>query len=354
MLLSNGSVVFDPDAVGKNGTGSSQVNGTRFEPYLINNTGSAVGDVNHGSLGLWDGSKFTNLTGYHVSDLNDQTQLAIGNAASSAATGPLFDEGGLWENAQVTVLRDTLPPLIQFQYWNVQPFSISNQVAGVPLANADATIHLIVGGSAEYLIFSGISESSEIRWCSRRCCSGCRATGPVAAGCHPATGPVALQNPPPGNTELNTTRNPSRWEVSYKDHFGPDNDNGNAYMFANDMPSAKLNEFYYFDDPGIHYDTDTENDPDHISDIWSHVGDYVYCEKVFSYKIQYSFDKSGWTDDNADWKDGVEMFVPHKLLAQLVQKTVIVQDAWKGLLNEISEGKINPHQPFRYARNQQK
>ena len=139
MLLSNGPTVFDPDAVGRSNPGNCQVNSTRFEPYLINNTGSAVGDINHGgSFGLWDGSKFTDITGYNVIDLNGQNQFVAQD-----------DEGELWENSQVTVLRDTLPPLIQYQYWNIQPFSLSNQVKAfapppaAPAPNADATIHLI-------------------------------------------------------------------------------------------------------------------------------------------------------------------------------------------------------------------
>ena len=138
VLFSNGTVLFDPDEKVKSVAGDSRVIGTLFVPYLINNTGSAIGEINNsGGWALWDGSTFTDITAPGVNDLNDQNQYIARP-----------DEGEFWEKGHATVLRDTLPPLIQYQYRNIQPFSLSNQVKvspppQKPAPDSDATVHLL-------------------------------------------------------------------------------------------------------------------------------------------------------------------------------------------------------------------
>ena len=134
-------VVFNPALTPQDGDGNEQINSAYFIPSLMNNTGSAIGDLNHGgSWEFWDGQKFTDITEYgYLNDLNDQNQFVFQAV-----------EGGLWEGGNVTTLRDTLPPLIQFQYWNIQPFSLSNQVKAAassppasPDPSANSTVHLL-------------------------------------------------------------------------------------------------------------------------------------------------------------------------------------------------------------------
>jgi hypothetical protein len=135
-------------------------------------------------------------------------------------------------------------------------------------------------------------------------------------------------------------QNPSRWEVICRDVSGPADDTNNS--FSNNTPSAGHQEFYNYDASGISYDPSVEEDPSIIDDSLMSPGDYRYCEKVFSYKVRYSLDTPSWTEENANWTDGAEIFTSQKILVQQVNKTNLVTQDWITNYDLFFTGKINP------------
>lgn len=129
------------------------------------------------------------------------------------------------------------------------------------------------------------------------------------------------------------------WYVTFRNYRLDEDDAGDDPLHSNNIPSPKLNEFYNWDDSGMHYEAgDGAGDPDHMLDPYSQKGDYVYCEKKFTYKILYRLG-GGSTED---WQEGVHLYVSQTILVQEQSHTMDVTTGWKAIKNLVYEGDRDP------------
>lgn len=131
------------------------------------------------------------------------------------------------------------------------------------------------------------------------------------------------------------------WNVKLREGKPPDTDDeGDSPLFSNNIPSVVKNEFYTYDDTGLRYDP-TRPLPFGY-DGEAKAGDYVYVEKAFVYKVRTSLDKTAWNYGDADWHEGVTMYVSQTALVKQVALTFLIQKDWRHVYNRANVGILYP------------
>lgn len=113
---------------------------TSFGMVHVNKDGWVLGYTENGAA-MWEGEQGMVTIGQgYVAGLNDQGQAIVDGTVDDS---PSYGEGYLWENGNSVKLLDQLPFYAMWQYQNIQPLSLSNQVKPVPQSPGDITIHIM-------------------------------------------------------------------------------------------------------------------------------------------------------------------------------------------------------------------
>ncbi len=131
------------------------------------------------------------------------------------------------------------------------------------------------------------------------------------------------------------------WNVKLREGKPPGTDDeGDSPLNSNNIPSLQRSEFYTYDDTGMRYDP-SRPAPFGL-DGEAKQGDYAYSEKLFTYEVLTSSDNPGWTYGDADWKEGVTMYVSQTGLVKQVALTFLITKDWKGIYNRVLAWKREP------------